>query len=193
MLGNHGFWAKSAMYEEAAAIPMILAGPDVPSGAVVDTPVSLVDIYPTVLEGAGIEPDAGRGAPRAGRSLFEITRGRIPDRIVISEYHDGGSTTGIFMIRRANWKYVHYVGARPQLFDLAKDPREQSDLDADPAFADVRAACEAELRAILDPEEVNARAFADQAARVEALGGDAALRRAADFGHTPASFETASR
>ena len=192
MLGNHGFWAKSAMYEEAAAIPMILAGPDAPSGAVVETPVSLVDVYPSVLDGAGVEPDPDAGAPRPGRSLLDIARGHEPNRAVLSEYHDGGSTTGIFMIRLANWKYVHYVGERPQLFDLANDPREQSDLGTDPALAEVRASCETELRGILDPEAVNARAFADQAARVEALGGDAVLRRAADFGRTPARLEEAS-
>ena len=43
------------------------------------------------------------------------------DRTIFSEYHDGGSTTGIFMIRWQNWKYVHYVGPRPQLFNLEND------------------------------------------------------------------------
>ena len=43
-------------------------------------------------------------------------RVRDPDRTAFSEYHDGGSTTGAFMVRWDNWKYVHYQGERPLLF-----------------------------------------------------------------------------
>ena len=42
------------------------------------------------------------------------------------------------MVRTGEWKYVHWEGFRPQLFDLARDPLEQNDLGADPAFDAVR-------------------------------------------------------
>ena len=45
---------------------------------------------------------------------------------------------------------------------------------------------EAELRKIIDPEAVCARAFADQAAQIKEHGGEDALRKRGDFGYSPA-------
>lgn len=42
-LGTRGLWGKSNMYEESVAVPMIMAGPEVPPGVVCREPVSLVD------------------------------------------------------------------------------------------------------------------------------------------------------
>jgi choline-sulfatase len=98
------------------------------------------------------------------------------------------------MIRTARYKYVHYVGYPPQLFDLDADPEETRDLGTDPAHADVRAACERELRAICDPEAVDRRARADQRRRLEAAGGPAAvLAEGVKIPYTPApaAFEPA--
>jgi choline-sulfatase len=158
MLGNHGMWTKMLMNEDSAGIPLILSGPGVPRGAVVDTPVSLVDAHPTILESAGMGlSEADRALP--GRNLIDIAKGAQPERTVLSEYHDGGSPTGYFMVRKDAWKYVHYAGSRPQLFDLANDPLEDEDLGDSAAHAGIRGDCEALLRDILDPEAVNARAF----------------------------------
>ena len=180
LLGNHGLWTKQTMHEESAGVPLILAGLGARAGAVRDDPVSLIDLYPTILDAAGIgrTPDD----PVHGLSLLS----REEDRQIISEFHDGGSPTGFFMVRWAHWKFVYYVGAPPQLFDLDEDPHELADLAAVSVFKAVLAEGESRLRAVLDPEEVNARAFAAQAERIEAYGGRAALERLATFNHTPA-------
>ncbi|MGI9414381.1 MAG: sulfatase-like hydrolase/transferase [Hyphomicrobiales bacterium] len=180
LLGNHGLWTKQTMHEESAGVPLILAGPGVAAGNVRDDPVSLIDLYPTIVEAAGV--GATPGDPEHGVSL--MTAGEA--RSVLSEFHDGGSTTGFFMIRWAKWKYVHYVGAPPQLFDLSADPHELADLAARPDAADILAEGERRLRAMLDPEDVNARAFAAQADRIAAFGGRDALERLGAFKHTPA-------
>jgi len=52
-LGARGLRGKSTMCGESAGIPLILAGPGVPAGRSVATPVSLVDFHPTVLDCAG--------------------------------------------------------------------------------------------------------------------------------------------
>jgi choline-sulfatase len=104
---------------------------------------------------------------------------------VLSEYHDGGSITGFFMIRHGHWKYIHYAGYDPQLFDLSADPDELVDLGTSPDHAGVRAECEAALRTVVDPDAVNARAFAEQVEKIAALGGEAAVRRMETFGYTP--------
>jgi choline-sulfatase len=189
-LGNHGLWGKSVMYEESAAIPMILAGPDVPRGATTDGGASLIDCYRTLVEGAGV-PLPAQDEVLPSQSLWEIARGGDPDRAVLSEYHAAGSVTGTYMVRRGRWKLVYFVGYPPQLFDLEDDPHESTDLAAQPSMKGVLKECEAALRALLDPEKVSARAFADQAARLAANGGAAAVLARGDFGYTPAPGETA--
>ena len=90
------------------------------------------------------------------------------------------------MIRRGRYKYVHYVGYPPQLFDLDKDPEELRDLGTDPNFSAEVAALEAELRAICDPEDVNRRAKKRQAELLELNGGREAVIARGDIGFTPA-------
>ena len=55
-LGTRGLWGKSNMYEESAAVPMIMAGPEVPQGVVCREPVSLVDCFPTIVDCVGLAP-----------------------------------------------------------------------------------------------------------------------------------------
>ena len=138
------------LYEEAAKVPMILAGPDVSAGVVRDAPVSHLDCYPTFLECAGEQlTKAEQTFPST--SLFELAAGAEPERTLLCEYHGMGSTTGAFMIREGQYKYVHYVGYPPQLFDLAADPEEEVDLGTDPAHEAIRAICEVNRRSICDP------------------------------------------
>jgi choline-sulfatase len=183
-LGSRGLWGKSTMYEEAAAVPMIMAGPDVPVGVVRDAPVSHVDCYPTFLECAG-EPLNAAEKTYPGQSLFALAEGEEPDRTVLSEYHAMGSTTGAFMIREGRYKYVYYVGYPPQLFDLESDPEELVDLGEDPGLAEIRAVCEVKLRAVCDPEDVDARCKARQEAQMMRHGGREAVIERGDLGYSP--------
>ena len=190
MLGDHGYWTKQVMYEASAGVPMILAGPGVPVGHRVHTGTSLLDIAATARDVAGLEEKVD--AP--GVSLVEVANAADdPGRVIFSEYHDGGSTTGTFMVRWGRWKYVHYVNYEPQLFDLEDDPEELVDLapqaQSDPKLASVLAEGERHLRAICDPEAVNARCFADQKRRIAELGGVKACRNAYVFNHTPTPGE----
>ena len=178
MLGNHGIWTKMLMYEDAVAIPMIVSGPDVPQGKVVDTPVSLVDCYPTIIENAG-EGLSASEKTLPGTSLFDIANGATPDRNIISEYHDGGVSTGLFMLLHGPWKYIYYPGHRPQLFDTVNDPNEDVDLAESVEHAEVLAECEAAMRAMFDPDEVNAQALTSQAKIIESLGGYDAINNMA--------------
>jgi choline-sulfatase len=54
MLGTHGLLGKFNLFEGSAGVPMIMAGPDVPAGRVVEQPVSHIDLYPTILEAFGL-------------------------------------------------------------------------------------------------------------------------------------------
>ena len=177
-LGARGLWGKSNMYEESAAVPLILAGPDVGAGLVSRTPVSLIDAHPTILECAGLPVEAD--VP--GRSLWGL--GEDYDRAVFSEYHAAGAIAGCFMLRRGRWKLIHYVGFDPELFDLDADPEERTDLAG--AEPEVVAELMEALRSVCDPEAVDARAKSAQAALVDSHGGRDAVLRAGAFSGTPA-------
>jgi choline-sulfatase len=105
---------------------------------------------------------------------------------VISEYHAIGSVAGAFMLRYDRWKYCHYVAYAPQLFDLAADPEETNDLAGDPQYRVQLAESERRLRAILDPEAVDARAKKRQAELLAQYGGREAALARGDLGFTPA-------
>jgi choline-sulfatase len=183
-LGTRGLWGKSNMYEESAAVPMLMAGPEVPEGVTCREPVSLVDSFPTIVDCMGMEPHAeDRDLP--GASLMDVVAGRAPDRTVMSEYHAAGAATGAFMIRKGRFKYVHYVGMPPQLFDLGADPYETRDLGQDPGYRGLVADCEAALRKVVDPEAADRQARADQGARIAKLGGREAILAKGSFGYSP--------
>ena len=181
-LGHRRMWGKSVMYEDGVAVPMILAGPDVPSDRVCRTPVSLVDVHPTVLRAVGLEPVSDL----PGRALDAVAIAPDePERPVFAEYHASGSITGFFMLRRGDHKLVAYPGYPPQLFDLAADPCEHSDLASDPAHADLLARMTAELAQVCDIDAVNARAMADQERLVAKHGGREAVLQGTDIPFTP--------
>lgn len=184
-LGARGLWGKSTMYDEIAGVPLIIAGPGIPAGKRIDTPVSHVDCFPTIVETAGV-PFAEVRDTHPGISLLEIAAGAKPKRIVLSEYHGMGSTTGAFAVRVGKWKYVHYAKYEPQLFDLDKDPDETRDLASDPAHAAVLAECRAALYSVCDPVEVDRRAKARQAELLAKNGGREAVIARGDLGFTPA-------
>ena len=191
-LGTRGMWGKSTMYEESAGIPMIMAGPDVPKGNVCSTPVTLADAFQTFVQGVGAQPHPDDAA-LPGTSLIDIAQGHVPRRTILSEYHAAGAISGAYMIRRGKYKYVHYAnGIPPMLFDLAADPNERNDLGRDPALAGVVAECEAALRAIVDPDAVDAMARADQAAKIAEHGGREAILKKGTFRYSPPPGSKAS-
>ena len=183
-LGTRGLWGKSTMYEESAGIPLIMAGPDVPAGKACDTPVMLADGFQTFVQALGAKPDPrDRGLP--GASLLEIANGAAPARTILSEYHAAGAIAASYMIRHGRYKYVHYVGMAPMLFDLEADPLERRDLGSDPRMKATITECEAKLRAVVDPEAADRQARADQQAYIQKNGGKEAILKGGHFRFSP--------
>ena len=180
-LGARGLWGKSNLYQESVAIPMIMAGPDIPVGTC-DTPVSLLDLAHTVCDHFGgtlAGTDGLRALPELSRAPAE------PERLILSEYHAAGAVSGAFMLRKGRWKYHHYVGFDSELFDLQTDPEETTNLAGDPAHAATVAMMQDALLGLCDPAAVDAQAFADQAALIERHGGREAALKLGAPGATP--------
>lgn len=129
-LGSHGLMGKQNQYEHTVNVPLIIAGPRIPSGRSIDAQCTLRDLYPTICELAGVAiPPSVQGT-----SLMPVIRGEK------RELHGAvfGYFTGTQRMMRASdgWKLIWYpkVGKR-QLFHLPDDPDEVRDLASDPAHA----------------------------------------------------------
>jgi arylsulfatase K len=149
---EHRQFLKNALYEGSARVPLIIAGPGIKKGAVIDDLVSLIDIYPTLMDMAGLKHPMGL----EGSSLMPLA-GRPAKRPgwVLSQYHSNMGNTGSFMLRRGRFKYIAYAGYEPQLFDLEADPEEMRNLaKAQPGLA---RDMERLLRAIVDYPAVDAK------------------------------------
>ncbi|MFB3825182.1 MAG: sulfatase-like hydrolase/transferase [Bryobacteraceae bacterium] len=155
MLGEHGLWLKNVLLENAARVPLIMAGPGLPKGRIVDTPVSHVDMVATILDIAGAAP---RNANLRGRSLANGAAAH--PGFAFSESHSEGNCTGSFMIRKGDWKYIYFTGDDPLLFNLKDDPGEFHNLAG--KAQDVRKELHGILTSQLDPDAVTERAFAEQ-------------------------------
>ena len=139
---------KGWMYEGGIREPLLVRWPAVIApGRTVATPVSSPDFFPTLLEAAGARPDPGRIPD--GRSLLPVFRGGdLPERALFWHYPHYGNQGGApsAAIRRGPWKLIEWMeDQRLELFDLSRDPGEETDLSRrEPARV---AALHAELRA----------------------------------------------
>ena len=133
MLGDHYRWRKNVPYEGSARIPLLLSAParlGLQRGAVIDKPVGLEDIMPTLLDLAGVPiPDTVDGS-----SLLPLLRGEQTawrDCIHIQQCH-----AAYHCLTDGKSKYIWFTtDGREQFFDLVADPDEIHDLSADPSRA----------------------------------------------------------
>ena len=130
-VGQHGLLGKQNLYSHSIRVPSIFAGPGVPEGKTVDALTYLYDVFPTVCELTAVAcPDTVEG-----RSLVPLMNGSA-ERVretVFAAYRDIQRT-----VSDGRWKLIRYyvseeTGAgtnRIQLFDLANDPGETTELSA---------------------------------------------------------------
>ena len=189
-MGARRIWGKSTMHEESAGIPMIMAGPDIPQDRVCDKLVSLVDIYPTILEAAGVATGPGdEELPGQSLTQFAAEQGDV-DRVVFGEYHAAGATSGVYMLRTDRYKYLHYAGGfDPELYDLQVDPEELRNVAADPGYSGTLNSLKEDLLKTVDPEAINKRVLSDQARLIEHHGGREAVIARGAANNTPVPGE----
>jgi len=137
MLGEHGMWYKRTYYEESLRVPLIVSCPKRYQPAVRGEIVSLVDLFPTIVETAGYTAAESLTEDLDGNSLLPLLDGNGSEwnNHVLFEYLGGGVRTPMLGTRRDNWKYVCFHDLAPLLFDLEKDPHELDNLAEIPEYA----------------------------------------------------------
>lgn len=135
-LGEKQHWRKWTLWEESLRVPLIIKVPKalvpaLPEGT--ETPafservVSLVDIYPTLVQLCGL--DAVKGLQ--GQSLLPLLQNPAQEwqHVALSSYRKGNVS-----VRSERWRYIHYADGSEELYDHDKDPNEFTNLAGKPAF-----------------------------------------------------------
>jgi len=145
-LGEHHRWQKRSLFEESSRVPLIVSAPGAARGKASRALVELVDLYPSLAELGGITPPAGF----EGQSFVPVLK--QPDRpwktAVFTQMHSLKQGITGHAVRTATHRYIRWQGPHPdeELYDLAADPREFTNLARLPQHD----ALKAKLRATLD-------------------------------------------
>jgi choline-sulfatase len=147
MQGERGLWYKMSFFEGSARVPLVVSAPARFAPSRVASPVSTMDLLPTLVGIAGGDDSAEALGSLDAESLLPLLNGDHDEReTVVAEYLAEGAVAPLVMVRRGTWKLVHSPADPDQLYDLASDPLERTNRVDDPAAAEILA----ELRAEVD-------------------------------------------
>ena len=130
-LYDHGLWQKMSAFEASARVPLVMAGPGIQKGKRARGLAELVDLYPTLADLAGLKaPGALDGTSL--RPILSDPAARVKDA-AFTQVRDG------YAVRTDRWRYIEWAqGSKgAQLYNMERDPRETTNLAADPAHASV--------------------------------------------------------
>nr|XP_014723115.2 arylsulfatase K isoform X2 [Equus asinus] len=159
---EHRQFYKMSMYEASAHVPLLIMGPGIQANLQVSNVVSLVDIYPTMLDIAGIPLPQNL----SGYSLLPLSSETLKDEDkfknlrppwILSEFHGCNVNASTYMLRTNQWKYVAYsdgASELPQLFDLSSDPDELTNIAT--KFPEITFSLDQKLRSIINYPKVSA-------------------------------------
>jgi choline-sulfatase len=163
MLGERGLWFKMSFFDGSARVPLMIAAPGLEPGRV-NTPVSTVDVTPTLADLAGVSMDEIMPWTD-GESLLELANGGSRDTPVAVEYAAEGSNAPMVSLRYGKWKYNRCSLDSDQLFDLSADPCELRNLAADPAYRETLETLRDQVAARWDLSAYDAEVRQSQARR----------------------------
>lgn len=139
MLGDHGLYLKGPMiYDGVLRVPLVVSGPGIAAGRIVETPVSTVDLPATFLQSAGLPC-----ASEQSRSLLPVIAGVEARECAWSEWHVHPSRLGVALqlrtVRTARYSCTFELGSGSgELYDMRDDPQQLVNRFDDPAARAVR-------------------------------------------------------
>jgi arylsulfatase A-like enzyme len=150
-LGEKQHWGKFTPWQESTHIPLFVVPPrdgptaDTAAGKEVSVPVSLVDLFPTVVDLCAIDQPPHQLDGQSVRALIEGAEGdadRWAERTVITTVG-----RGTHAVRSSRYRYILYVDGAEELYDLQLDPHEWRNRADDPQYAAIKQKLSASLPA----------------------------------------------
>lgn len=146
LAGSHGRYLKQKPYEESVRIPIGFRWLDRIEPRVMRSPVSQIDIFPTVAGLAGVPFTSVHGRDLSAALLAK----KEPDEPVLSACHLQNAKRTWWQLRSERYSYTEFLTPSPKqqalLFDMQADPFQLTNLAGDPAHAELRARLSAELK-----------------------------------------------
>lgn len=127
-LGEKQHWHKSTLWERSTHVPLIFAGPGLKSpGRARTQAVSLLDLYPTLVEMCGLPKRPGLEGLSLTPLLQNASANRPP---AVTTYMPDNHA-----VRNERWRYIRYSDGSEELYDRVADPNEFTNLAANPKHA----------------------------------------------------------
>ncbi|HAY80583.1 MAG TPA: sulfatase [Planctomycetaceae bacterium] len=122
-LGEKQAWGKQSGWVHSTQVPLIICGPGTQTNRICEQPVSLLDLYPTLTQLAGLpSPD------RDGVSLAKLLQDPlITTNRVVKTYINATD----YVLSGQRWRYIRYGDGSAELYDIESDPREYKNLAGD--------------------------------------------------------------
>ncbi|MFC1504825.1 sulfatase-like hydrolase/transferase [Spirochaetota bacterium] len=126
-------WSKNCLWEEATRTPLIISAPGLgTTGVNCNKIVSLVDIYPTLIDLCGISPPPYNLDGQSLKPLIINPHGSWSDVALTTMWYKNHS------IRTPEWRYTKYQNGGEELYDHTNDSMEWTNLANNPAYADIK-------------------------------------------------------
>lgn len=129
-LGEKKHWRKQALWEEATRVPLFFKLPGENEGSVCDETVSLLDIYPTLIDLCNLPEDTKLDG-NSIKPLINDPAMEWDKPVLTSWYYKNHS------IRSKRWHYIRYRDGGEELYDHDNDPNEHDNLANDTAYAEI--------------------------------------------------------
>ncbi|TWT84052.1 Choline-sulfatase [Planctomycetes bacterium CA13] len=171
-MGQKDYLFKNSPWEESCRIPFVVRAPGVAKpGTVAEHPVSLIDLYPTLVDLCGLPSETrknGSGAPLDGHSVrpflenpqtgeWDGPEGAL-SMIYFGEKHKGGGKNLVdhqhWSYRTQRWRYIRYNDGVEELYDHDSDPREWNNLAGSPELAAVKQELKRQMFAMIDSTKI---------------------------------------
>lgn len=129
-LGEKEHWRKMTLWEQGTRVPFIIKIPGMTEGKIVSNPVSLQDIYPTLVDLCKLD----LSQELDGNSLTPLLTGQqvLWDKPALINWGPGN-----FAVRQGQWKLIRYADGSEEFYDISKDPNEYTNLADNPEFQPV--------------------------------------------------------
>jgi iduronate 2-sulfatase len=140
-MGEKDYLYKNSLWQESTQVPLIVRAPGIAKpGGRVDHPVSLIDLYPTLIDLCGLTGDTQkneRGHALEGYSLRPFLENPQtenwtgPDEVLTALYkwakHYNPAEQS-YALRAKDWRYIRYANGKEELYHTAEDPYEWHNL-----------------------------------------------------------------
>lgn len=139
-LGEKKHWRKFTLWEEATRTPLMIHVPEklaksfpggTKPGARIDVPVSLIDLYPTLVDLCGL----GENKALEGHSLVPLLKNPKVnwERPALTTHGRNNHA-----LRTLRWRYIRYGNGGEELYDHDADPNEWTNLAGNPKHTDLK-------------------------------------------------------